>query len=179
MTARRLADLDRRRRRRAILRATLAIAVAWTLLGAIYYLVPAKDYLEGGAAIRLVTGCALFVGVLVWQIRRIVHAQLPELRAIEALGAVIALFLVLFSTTYLALSQANPVAFNVHLDHTQALYFTISIFSTAGFGDIIPGTNTARILVSAQMLADLVLLGSVVKILTNAARTGLDRDSDA
>ncbi|MCE5288305.1 MAG: potassium channel family protein [Nocardiaceae bacterium] len=175
MTARRLSDLDPRSWRRAVLRAALAVAATWMLLGGIYFLVPAKDYLEGGAAIRLATGGALFIGVLVWQIRRIVHAPLPELRAIEALGAVIALFLILFATTYLAMSHTNPVSFNEHLDHTQALYFTISIFSTAGFGDIIPGTNPARLLVSVQMLLDLVLLGSVVKVLVGAAHTGLER----
>ncbi|MFD9669100.1 potassium channel family protein [Rhodococcus sp. NPDC059968] len=175
MTARRLADLAPRRRRRAALRATLAVAVTWTLLGGIYYLVPARNYLEGDAAVRLVLGGALLCGVLVWHIRRILRAPLPELRAIEALGAVTALFLLLFATIYLGLSHTRPVSFNQHLDHTRALYFTVSIFSTVGFGDIVPGTDAARILVSAQMLLDLILLGAVVKILVTAARTGLGR----
>ncbi|CAG7579882.1 potassium channel family protein [Rhodococcus opacus] len=174
-TARRLADLDHRRRRWAVLRAVLAVAATWALLGAVYYLVPARNYLEEGAGARVVVGGALFAGVLVWQIRRILRAPLPQLRAIEALGAIIALFLLLFATTYLALSHTSPASFNQHLDHTRALYFTISIFSTVGFGDIVPRTDTARILVSAQMLLDLILLGAVVKLLVTAARTGLGR----
>jgi hypothetical protein len=174
VTGRRLAELDRPRRRRAVLRAVLAVALTWVLLIGVYYLVPARDYLEeGDAVVRVVVGGVLLVGVLVWQIRRILRAPLPELRAVEALGAVIALFLVLFATTYLALPHTSPVSFNQHLDHTRSLYFTISVFSTVGFGDIIPSTDTARILVSAQMLLDLVVIGAVVKLLVTAARTGL------
>ncbi|MGW4336682.1 potassium channel family protein [Rhodococcus koreensis] len=176
MTSRKLSDLDHRRRRRAVLRAVLAVVATWALLGAVYYLVPARNYLEEGAVARVVIGTVLFAGVLVWQIRRILRAPLPELRAIEALGAVIALFLIVFASTYLALSHTSPASFNQHLDHTRALYFTVSVFSTVGFGDIIPGTNTARIIVGAQMLLDLILLGAVVKLLVTAARTGLERN---
>ena len=66
-------------------------------------------------------------------------AALPELRAIEALGIVIALFLVLFSRHlpgHVARGARRP--FTQRLDHTRALYFTVSIFSTVGFGDITP-----------------------------------------
>ncbi|WP_231914402.1 potassium channel family protein [Rhodococcus sp. LB1] len=140
-----------------------------------YYLVPARDYTERNAFIRVAIGGVLLVCVLVWQIRRIVRAPVPELRAIEALVAVISLFLVLFATTYLSLSLTTPAAFNQHLDHTRALYFTIEVFSTVGFGDIVPRTNPVRILVTTQMLLNLVIIGAVVKILATAARTGLER----
>ena len=79
-----------------------------------------------------------------WQIGRIDSAELPELRAVEALGIVIALFLVLFSSIYLALSHGNKFTFTQDLDHAKALYFTITIFSTVGFGDITPRTDGRR-----------------------------------
>jgi hypothetical protein len=53
--------------------------------------------------------------------------------------------------------------FTERLDHTRALYFTITVFSTVGFGDITPRADLARIIVSIQMLLDLVILGSVVR----------------
>jgi len=156
-------------------RAVLTIAVSWVLLFGVYYLVPARDYTERNAFIRVVIGGVLLVCVLVWQIRRIIRAAVPELRAIEALVAVISLFLVLFATTYLSLSLTTPASFNQHLDHTRALYFTISVFSTVGFGDIVPRTDPARILVSTQMLLNLVIIGAVVKLLATASRTVLER----
>jgi hypothetical protein len=43
------------------------------------------------------------------------------------------------------------------------------------WGDIVPNTDPARILVSTQMLLNLVIIGAVVKLLATAARTGLER----
>ena len=90
------------------------------------------------AVLRLGADIALIGAVFAWQIRRIALAELPELRAVEALGVVIALFLVLFSAIYLALSHGNVRTFSEPLDHVRAIYLTITIFSTVGFGDITP-----------------------------------------
>ena len=65
--------------------------------------------------------------------------------------------------------------FSQKLDHSSALYFTITVFSTVGFGDIVPATDSARLIVSAQMIIDLVIIGVVVRLLVNAAKMGLER----
>jgi hypothetical protein len=65
--------------------------------------------------------------------------------------------------------------FNQRLDHTGALYFTITTFSTTGFGDIVPVRDPARIMVSIQMIVDLVFLGAVVRLVAYAARSGISR----
>jgi hypothetical protein len=48
------------------------------------------------------------------------------------------------------------------------------VFSTVGFGDITPESNGARIVISTQMLLDLVVIGAVVRLLVSAAKSGLD-----
>jgi hypothetical protein len=63
-------------------------------------------------------------------------------------------------------------AFSVDLDRTSALYFTITVFSTVGFGDISPQIDFARWIVSVQMLLDLVVLGVIVRVLFGAAERG-------
>ncbi|HTT88103.1 MAG TPA: potassium channel family protein, partial [Acidimicrobiales bacterium] len=75
-----------------------------------------------------------------------------------------------------SLSDFSRRDFSQALDHTRALYFTITVFSTVGFGDITPTTDSARILVSIQMLLDLVIIGAVARILINAAKIGLARN---
>ncbi len=122
------------------------------------------------AFLRLGADIALVGAVFVWQIRRIAMAELPELRAVEALGIVIAVFLVAFSAIYPAMSHNEARTFSQPLDHIKALYFTITIFSTVGFGDITPRTDDARQVVSAQMLLDLAIIGVVERLLFNVAK---------
>jgi len=167
----RLADLDRTQRRLAVFRTALTIIVAWAIILGAFYVLPFSHLSDAHSALRLAAVAALVAAVLTWQIRRISTAELPELRAIEALGIVIAVFLVGFSIVYLSMSHNAATTFTQPLDHTRSLYFTVSIFSTVGFGDITPRTDPARLVVSTQMLLDLVLIGAVVRLIFNAARS--------
>jgi len=175
VTPRRLVELDPRHRRRAVIRTGLTVGVAWVVLFGIYYLEPVVRYDNAAAIVRLVVGLSLLGVVLALQTRRITNAELPELRAAEALGLIIPLFLLAFSTLYLSLSHGTARTFNQPLDHTSALYFTVTVFSTVGFGDIVARDDTGRLVVIVQMVLDLVIVGVVVRLLLNAAKTGLGR----
>ena len=180
MTPRRLSELERSERRRAWLRTVVVLALAWAVLGAVYYLlppgvVPAHRHPDVSLFLHLGAAAALFAAILASQARRISAAELPELRAVEALGFVIPLFLVIFAAVYLSLSNSSVHMFSQQLDHTRALYFTITIFSTVGFGDITPTTDLTRIVVSVQMVLDLVIIGAVVRLLLNAAQASQAR----
>jgi hypothetical protein len=167
----RLSDLDPAQRHRAIFQTAATVILAWVLVLAAFYLVPFAHLNGTRSVLRLISVVALVGAVLAMQIRRISKAELPELRAVEALAVVIVVFLAGFSVVYLNLSHGTQATFTQPLDHTKALYFTISVFSTVGFGDITPRTDTARLIVSAQMLLDLVIIGTVVRLIFNAART--------
>ena len=183
MTPRRLSELERGERRRAWLRTGAVLVLVWVVLITVYYLVPPglvpARHRDADAFLHLGVGTALFAAILAWQARRIVGAELPELRAVEALGVIIPLFLILFATFYLSMSNASARMFSQPLDHTRAIYFTITVFSTVGFGDITPQTDLARIIVSIQMLLDLVIIGAVVRMILNAAQAGLARARDS
>lgn len=170
-----LAELGPVRRHRALVHTALAITIHWVLITVTYYLAPFGAAASPGAAGRVVGALLLLLGVLTWQVRRIKTAELPGLRAIQALAVVIPLFLAVFAAIHLSLSRAPDSAYNVELNHTQALYFTVTVFATVGFGDITPTTDTARLVVTLQMLLDLVLLGAGVRVLTTAAKMGLAR----
>ena len=167
----RLTDLDPAARRRALVRCGLTIVLSWVFVVGAFCILPIGRESGLHTFVRLGLDIALIGAVFAWQIRRISVAQLPELRAVEALGIVVVVFLVLFSGIYLAMSHDAPRTFTQTLDHIQALYFTISIFSTVGFGDITPRTDTARLLVSIQMLLDLVIIGAAVRLIFSAARS--------
>jgi hypothetical protein len=185
MEAIRLADLDPVRRRRALVRSGVIIVAALGLLLAALYLLPFDHLSSGRSIVRLGAVIALVAAVFILQVRRISHAELPELRAVEALGIVIGVFLVGFSIIYLSMSNTNMHTFTKPLDPTRALYFTITVFSTVGFGDITPRTDPARLVVAAQMLLDLAIIGIAVRMIFTAAKNRIapagnaDRDGRA
>ena len=174
MSSRPLAQLDRRHRRREVISTVITLGLAWALLIGIYYLVPFTDRTSAQSVVRLVIGIAAFVLVLIWQLHGIRRADFPILRAVQALGLTIPVFLLVFAILYLSLSQAATTHFSEPLNHTGALYLTITVFSTVGFGDITPKGDLARIVVSIQMLLDLVVIGAVVRLIATAATTGRD-----
>ncbi|TIC87741.1 two pore domain potassium channel family protein [Nocardioides sp. GY 10113] len=169
--ARRLAELEASRRWREVATTTLTLLVTWSALLGVYFLIGPAGHAAWTAVGVLVVGAVIFAMSVTRQLRRVVAADLPELRAIQALGTIVILFLVLFASAYLTLSDGS---FSRPLDHVGALYFAVTVFSTVGFGDITPETDLARIVVAVQMLLDLVLIGVIVRTFVSAAKRGLD-----
>ena len=150
----------------AVLRVLLSVAVVL----AVYYLLPFEGYSTGVAITVLVIGLVLLIALIVWQVRRIIVDPYPRLRAIEALATTGPLFLILFASTYFVMARLAPHSFGTPLTRTDALYFVVSVFSTVGFGDITAKTETARLVVTGQIIADLIILGLAVKIIVGAVK---------
>ncbi len=62
----------------------------------------------------------------------------------------------------------KPGSFTEPLSRMAALYFSLSVFSTVGFGDIAAQTDLARGLVSLQIVCNLVLIGFGVRFVVAA-----------
>jgi voltage-gated potassium channel len=71
---------------------------------------------------------------------------------------------------YYMVSRADSSNFTSHLSRTDALYFTVTIFSTVGFGDITAKTESARLIVTAQIVLDLILIGLGVRVILGAVQ---------
>ena len=152
----------------AVLRALVSIAVVL----AVYYWLPFDRYPTRVAITILVIGLVLLIALVAWQVRRIVADPRPRLRAVEALATTGPLFLILFASTYFVMARLAPHSFGAPLTRTDALYFTVTVFSTVGFGDITAKTETARLVVTGQMIADLVFLGLGLRIIVGAVGRG-------
>jgi ACR3 family arsenite efflux pump ArsB len=155
---------------------TVARAVATAVvLVVLYYEVPIEQRPHQSIALRLIVALAVFSVVLAVEVRQIAQHDHPMLRAGVAMATVIPLFLVVFAWIYLTMSTSSFAAFGGHLTRTTALYFTVTVFSTVGFGDITPKTDPARLVVTVQMLADLAVLAIVVRLILGAATRGMAR----
>ncbi|WP_327415169.1 potassium channel family protein [Streptomyces sp. NBC_01233] len=164
-----------RERRRALLNCLLRSTASAVLITALFYLAPLDGVFGVRTVVTLVLGLGLFGLLVVWQVAAVTRAQHPRLRALEVLATAVPVFLVLFSATYFLLAEAVPGSFTESLNRTDALYFTVTVFATVGFGDIAPVTQTARVLTTVQMLSDLLLVGVIAKALFGAVRVGMRR----
>ena len=120
-------------------------------------------------------GLLVFVGITVWQVRTITGSRYPGLKAAQALGLILPLYLLVFASTYYVMERVSAANFSQPLTKTDALYFTVTVFSTVGFGDITPKSEPARIVLIVQMLGDLAVLGPGVRVLLGAVRRGRQR----
>jgi voltage-gated potassium channel len=177
VSARRLPELAPRQRRRALAACAFRCVLATAAIVVLYYVMPLSGGRpDTGALIRLILGALLFTVVMALELRRILHADLPALSAVEALAVALPLFITLFAGAYVRLAQTDPGNFSEPLSRTSALYFAIVTLGTVGYGDITPTTDFARILVSVQVLVDLAFVGLVLRILVGATRLSLRRD---
>jgi voltage-gated potassium channel len=165
--------------RRLVVRALLRASLTATVLVVLYFTLPLTGSLDDSAAMRLVVGLLAFAGVVTWQIRAVLRSPYPGLRAIEALAAAIPLFLLVFAAAYLRMADADAGAFSEPLSRTDALYLTVTVFSTVGFGDITPKTDLARVATMVQMLGDLLVVGLVLHVMIGAVKAGLQRRAAA
>ena len=88
------------KRRRLIFSAVLRGVLVAAVLLVLYYVLPLNGRWDSEAAIRLLVGVLVFAGVMVWEVRVIAGSRYPGLRAAEALGLILPLYLVLFASAY-------------------------------------------------------------------------------
>ncbi len=167
-------DLPPAKRRRLIYWAALRGLLTATVLVVLYYVLPYQA-LNGDTALRLLAGLAVFAGITAWQVRSISGSRYPGLKAAQVLGLVLPLYLVVFASTYYVMERASAGSFSEPLTRTDALYFTVTVFSTVGFGDIVPRSEVTRIVLMVQMLGDIAFLGAGARILLGAVRRGRER----
>ncbi|MET8946342.1 potassium channel family protein [Streptomyces sp. NPDC004542] len=154
---------------------TVRVLITVTVLVIAYYNLPLEEHNTAGALTLLVGGLLGVLLVFAWQAWAIVRSPHPRLKAMEALAVTVALFLVVFADAYYLMERATPATFTQPLTRTDSLYFTLTTFSTVGFGDITPYSETGRVVAMLQMAGGLLLLGGAVRVLSGAVRVGLRR----
>jgi voltage-gated potassium channel len=166
------------RRRRLVLRASLRALATTTVLVALYYALPLDEQSDAWTVTRLVLGLFVLTGIVAWQVRAIIGSEYPRVRMIQALFVAVPFYVLTFAAAYFVLAGSGDTNFAEPLSRTDALYFTVTVLSTVGFGDITPESEMARLVVTVQMLANLILIGLGARMLVGAAQLGLQRRSE-
>lgn len=156
-----------RRSLRAVLTAAIVVVI--------YFLAPMDRGFNGDTILGLVLGLLALVAVIGWQVWRITRSEYPTLRGVEALALIVPLYVLLFATAYFLASRSDVTSFGDPLTRVDAMYFSATAFTTVGFGDTTAKTQAARVLVTIQMMLDLVIIGLVVRLVINAVKVGQRR----
>lgn len=152
-------------------------AVIDACLVALFFAAPLDRRWTRYTALALLVGLVL-VGILIAsQVWAVLRSPYPRLRAVAVAVFSFPLLILLFATAYYLMARSQPGAFSTSLDRVGSLYFTMTVFTTVGFGDIVARTQPARLTVIVQMVVDLVYLGLLARALVEAARIGVSRNA--
>lgn len=123
-----------------------------------------------GVIIGMCILAAIYVIFFIRSVRAVQKSQFPSIRAGEAMLSSGILLVAIFASIYSVISLQDPEAFTEVLTPFSSIYFSLTILATVGFGDIAPHTVPARSVAMAQMVLDLVFIGVLVRVFTNAAK---------
>jgi len=171
-------ELPRSLRRKLVLQGFLWSIVTIAAIVVAYFLAPLDRSMSPGTILELVLLALIILAMMGWQIYRITKSDYPTLRAVEALAFIVPAYLVLFAAIYFLMNHNNQATFGTGQTKLDSLYFSGTVFSTVGFGDITAKTQAARAVVLSQMMLDLVILGLVVRLIVNAIKISQKRRSD-
>jgi voltage-gated potassium channel len=162
-------------RPRAVLRVLVRVVLILGATLAAYVLLPVESGSAPAVGVVAALGLVVVLAVFFAQFGRIERAQRPGVAALEALALVGGMYLTLFAFIYVSLSAGSPDAFSQGLDKVAGIYFSVTILATVGFGDIAPLSPAARVLVTVNMVINVVLIGSAVKLLGGKVQSVRER----
>ena len=146
-------------------------AVVVTAMALIYAALPDSSFLHPSwIAVEIVFSLAVYAGLVVVLFARIKSADRLNFVGILLLVILITFFVLSFSWLYRQIEAADPGSFSEPLSAMSAVYFTIAILSTVGFGDIRPLTDPTRAIVTAQMVLGVGLLAATISLVAKTTR---------
>lgn len=131
---------------------------------------PSPDDSPWVVVIAILVVLVFYSAAAVWSLLYITRSAHPLRAGFTLLSVMITSIVVIFALTYLSLSASDPGNFNTPLTKIGALYFTMTILATVGFGDIVATSDAARIAVMVQMVVGLSLITALARVLVEAAR---------
>lgn len=158
--------------------AVVGSALYVVLAVAAFFSMP-PDNLDVGSTwdAMLLVALAIVVLVVLYlaSLRRISRARYPLLRALVIVTVFFVTYVLLMAYVYLSLESRFPGQVPGIVTHVDALYFTVTVLTTTGFGDISAAGQAAKGVVTAQMVFTLVVLGALLRSAGSIGRKERER----
>lgn len=146
-----------------------AVAAAPIVVIGVYAVAP----LDSAPWLGVVAGLAA-IGVTIplaaRRVRRVRTSDRPVLDATAAIALFSTVLVIGFASMYYVVAAHRPGEIDGIDTKIDALYFTVTTAATVGFGDITADGQLARLLVTLNMVFNIVALGATVRLIGWAAR---------
>lgn len=156
---------------RQLVRVTTRTTVLLVLLTFLYFALPLRvSPSDPWLGTRLGSSVLAFAALVVAFVTFWRHGERvlpPVLVRIERLAAVLYLLALGFALAYVLLAWYAPGQIAGISDRVDSLYFSVTTLATVGFGDVHATGNLGRIVVTVQMVFDLVFVGTAIRVLSS------------
>lgn len=115
-----------------------------------------------------VVATVIAVPYALFRVRRIRNARHPLGEALAVMSLLLSLVVVGFAGSYYSVALETSQFPSIHT-RIDALYFTVATLGTVGYGDIAPTGQEARLLVSFQIMVNLSLIATLIRLLGRVA----------
>jgi voltage-gated potassium channel len=163
-----------RRRGFPVLRLLRALLVLVIGIG-LYLVIPIPGENGLSAVVVLLLALAAVLAVTGWAVQRAwVMDKVGD--RVRLLALVLYVAVIVFALAYTWVGAVDPGAFTERMDRMDALYFTVTVLATVGFGDITAVTTEARLLVTFQMAFNIMVVSTAIGLIVNTPRSSQPRD---
>lgn len=144
---------------------SLGAVVACTV---VYYLLPVSRFGLAGtvnAVVVFAVGLVVISALILFQVRRFRIEGARHGSSIAGVIAALYLAVLFFAAVYFGLASHDPGSIASLRTKTDALYFSLTITSTVGFGDVHAESQLARAAVSVHMAFNIGYLAAAVAVI--------------
>ena len=172
-------NLPPKERRRYLVGTLLRAVISTGLVLAVYFVLPFDDFAASSFWLTLTVSLLVVAFLVVIEVRAVLRAQRPGGRAVQAIAITLPAFVTVFAIAYFMLSRSSTSNFNdPNLTKLDSLYFTMTVLTTVGFGDIVATSQFARAVVIVQEALDLIVIGLVIRVFVAAVQEAWKRNDD-
>jgi Ion channel len=137
----------------------------------VYFVIPLDHRLGKVLAVVLVvSAAAALLPLSVHHARLVLRSEQPLFDATRCIVSGLVFLVTAFSVAYYVLGTAYDQQINGIETKLDALYFTVTVLATVGFGDITATGQAARGFVTAQMVVNLAVLAVALRVVSWALK---------
>ena len=156
---------------RSTLRKAALTVLTIVLPIAAYFVLPLdKEFGRLLAVLLVVFAAGALIPISIRQAQMVLRSQDPLFDAMRCIVSALVLLVIAFSCAYFVLATSYDNQINGVETKLDAIYFTVTILATVGFGDITATGQAARAVVTGQMVVNFAVLAVALRVVSWALK---------